>query len=295
MEKMSSSSDDSSDSVKKAYKNEVENDIEEITTTVTALATPGSTGGLAATSNHSVALSARSLMKSKKETDTYDLAEDVYAFIFVAPVLSLPFFFSFYVIAIKIIIYSILFTDIHIDDVTGASQTATAAKFFLIPVALSMQGDLMHSFFCMANLNYCPQVLKVSKSATKTKLLLSFLLRTIDGMFSLAVNFALMLTTQSTLSVFTNFAALYFLQDIDDVFYGLVELGFFGDLMEHWSTVCKSVTLPRRTGADNRKCGFLRISHLDSIMFALFLVILLIGYFGYLGYIYYLGGFDSTV
>ena len=88
-----------------------------------------------------------------------------------------------------------------------------------------MQADLMHAFFCFANVMYDPSILETtSTSATKFKLYISFLLRTFDGLFSLTVNFYLMLVTAETLSVFTNFAALYFLQDIDDVFYGLVQL-----------------------------------------------------------------------
>jgi hypothetical protein len=79
--------------------------------------------------------STRSIMRDKKKLDTYDLAEDVYAFIFVSPIMSVPFFFSLYVIAVKIIIYSILISDINFsNNVTGGSKTATAAKFFLIPV-----------------------------------------------------------------------------------------------------------------------------------------------------------------
>jgi len=238
--------------------------------------------------------SIHSMMRSKKESDSYDLAEDVYAFMFVCPVFSTPFLFSLYVYATKIIIYSILVGDINF-EIDGGSKSATAAKFFLIPVALSMQGDLMHFLFNLANTSYSPEVLKVSTSATKPKLFFSFLLRFIDGAFSLIVNYMLMLTTETTLSVFTNFAALYFLQDIDDVFYGLVEKGFFGDGMEHWSTVCKSVTLPRRTSADNQGCGSIRISHLDSLSFLVIFIVLLVVYALYIWAMFYnFGGFNDN-
>mmetsp|Transcript_12193 Transcript_12193/g.11946 ORF Transcript_12193/g.11946 Transcript_12193/m.11946 type:complete len:159 (+) Transcript_12193:76-552(+) len=158
-----------------------------------------------------------------------------------------------------------------------------------------MQVDLMQAFFGIANMSYSPEVLKVSLSATKPKLLLSYLLRLVDGAFSLAVNFKLMMTADVTLTVFTNFAALYFLQDIDDVFYGLVEMGLFGDGMEHWSTVCKSISLPRRTGADNKLCGSFRINHLDSGMFFICFIILLILYFRILYWVHYFyGGFQTV-
>jgi len=232
--------------------------------------------------------SVHSLMKSKKEEDTFDLAEDVYAFIFVAPVCSVPFVFGMYVICVKCIIYGILVSDIKWTD-NEPSQAAWAAKFFLIPVALSMQADLMHAFFCFANVMYDPSILETtSTSATKFKLYISFLLRTFDGLFSLTVNFYLMLVTAETLSVFTNFAALYFLQDIDDVFYGLVQLGFFGDKMEYMSQVCAGIKFPRRNGNSNTKCcmGCFRVTHLDSILWVLSFVILLASYSGAVSYIF---------
>ena len=79
-------------------------------------------------------LSVHSMMRNKKEDDSYDLAEDVYAFMFVCPVISVPFLFSIYVYSIKIVIYSILVGGINYDDVMGGSKSATAAKFCLIPV-----------------------------------------------------------------------------------------------------------------------------------------------------------------
>lgn len=220
----------------------------------------------------------KSMMRAQKESDTYVLAEDVYAFIFVAPVFSVPFFFSLYVIATKIIVYFILIKGINDDDFDELIPSTTTAKFFLIPVAVAMQEDLIHSFFCAANISYSPSVLEISKSATKPKLGLSFLLRTFDGAFSLIVNFYLMLTTATTLGVFLNFAALGFLQSIDDVFYELVTKGFFGDAMEHMATLCKQVEFPRRSGDDNAKLGCLRVSHLDGVFFALTLFICIVIY-----------------
>ena len=87
--------------------------------------------------------STRSIMREKKILDTYDLAEDVYAFLFVAPVGSGPFCFALYVITVKVIIYGILMGDINFLDVTGGSKSATAAKFFLIPVRMYKRFPLL--------------------------------------------------------------------------------------------------------------------------------------------------------
>ena len=221
----------------------------------------------------------KSLMKSKKESDTYSLAEDVYAFIFVAPVSSYPFIFSSYVVLTKIICYAILVEDISWESNVRYSASSTAVKFFLVPVAVAMQEDLIQCFSGFANIFYDPQILETHKSATEVKYILSSLLRLIDGILSLVVNFYVMLSTTEVLSVFLNFAALQFLQSIDDIFYELVTLGFFGDEMEHWATQCEEVELRRRVGP-NDKLIFkrLKMSHLDSLLFGFTLLVCLITY-----------------
>jgi len=214
-------------------------------------------------------------MMSYKQNGSYDLAEDVYAFITVAPVCSMPFVFACGVIGIKYIVYGTLLSGISFEDFDGADKAATAVKFFLIPVAVAMQEDLMAVYAGVANARYDSKVLEISEHATKFKFSLSYLLRLLDGLFSLSVNFLVMLSTDEVLNVFLNFAALHFLQDIDDVFYALVEKGFFGDGMEHMSTVCKQIAWPRRTGS-NKFSKFL--TDIDTILFALTLFSCLVIY-----------------
>jgi hypothetical protein len=208
-------------------------------------------------------------MKDKKLQDRYSLGEDVYAFLFVAPIWSVPFWFSLAVVCLKFLVYGVLSSDIDLLDFNIDRISANVAKFFLIPVAVAMQEDLMHSYFFFANVGWDDSALRYSTSATPNKLLFSYILRTMDGLFSLGVNFAVMLATPEVLNVFLNFAALGFLQSIDDVFYELVLRGFFGDSMEFLGLMCKEITFPRRMGKDNFTfCkGWLRLSHLDSILF----------------------------
>ena len=54
--------------------------------------------------------------------------------------------------------------------------------------------------------------MKISQSATQHKLIFAFILRFIDGLLGLYVNFALMLDTSGALNIMLNFAALHFLQ-----------------------------------------------------------------------------------
>lgn len=210
----------------------------------------------------------KSLITSKKKTDTFPLAEDIYAFIYIAPYQSATFVYSCYVFLTKIIAYGILLSDINWNSVDSYSKRSAAVKFFLIPVAVAMQEDLMQVFFCAANIVYSEEHLRVSPAATKTKLFISFALKLIDGALSLGVNFYVMLTTVGVLNVFLNFAALQFLQSIDDIFYEMVIRGFFGDKMEAMATLCTKIEFPRRAGDENTTILWgLRVSHLDSLLF----------------------------
>jgi hypothetical protein len=216
-----------------------------------------------------------SQMMSYKEKSSYDMTEDVYSFIIVAPIFSWSFLFASYVIIVKYIVYLCLLHGIELDQFDNAAKPATAVKFFLIPVAIAMQDDLMTVYSGIANCKYDKDVLYISQHATYCKFILSYVLRFFDGGLSLLVNFLVMLQTDDVLGVFLNFAALHFLQDIDDVFYKLVEKGFFGDSMEHMSTVCKQVSWPRRRGTNKSS---ILLTELDSIFFGITLFILLTCY-----------------
>jgi len=205
-------------------------------------------------------------MLSYKQQGSYDSPEDVYAFITVAPVCSAPFMFAVVVIGIKYVIYSTLLAEIDIRKFENEDGLALAVKFFLIPVTVAMQEDLMAVYARLANARYDEKVLDISGAATKNKFILAYTMQLIDGLLSLVVNFLKMLSTDDILDVFLNFAALHFLQDIDDVFYALVEKGFFGDDMEHMANVCKQISWPRRTGP-TKFSQFL--TNLDSLLFFL--------------------------
>lgn len=285
------------------------------------------------------------------DDDMLPLENDVYAFIAVAPVMSSPFLFALYVILTKYAVCGLLAYGIRFTGIGSAGTEDNIVKFFLIPVAVAMQEDLMHVYASVANMMYDKEVLKITPHATKFKLILSFILRFIDGCWSLYVNFALMIDTAGVLDIMLNFAALHFLQGtscrvvsflllrssrisirihtytykcvdviqnvdvdvyksktwymfvpiilfvdnylflfivclfrsimiailyttigIDDVFFGLVEQGFFGDTMEHMSTICKQVSHPRRNVENGTSNGC--TTNFDSMLFFVTLAIM---------------------
>lgn len=154
-------------------------------------------------------------------------------------------------ILLKLTLFSFLARDLYNQsggEFDEKEPLIRATQFFLLPVAIAMQEDLIHVYTRIANIRYDKTILETSPSATEFKFALSFLLRFSDGLYSLIINFVLLLITDEVLSLFLNFAALGFLQSIDDVAFHLAANGYLGDKLEDICTLVKNSSLPRRVG-----------------------------------------------
>jgi hypothetical protein len=171
--------------------------------------------------------------------------------VFISPIRTFPFIFAASTFLLKVILYSFLGYDLY--NQSGGSFDSKlplirATQFFLIPVAIAMQEDLIHVYTRIANIRYENNVQEACPAATEFKFALSFILRYLDGLYSLIINFVLLLITDEVLSLFLNFAALGFLQSIDDVAFHLAANGYVGDNMEDKCAIVKTVDLPKRVG-----------------------------------------------
>ena len=152
---------------------------------------------------------------------------------------------------IKIVLYSLLALDLWSQSGGRFDEGNTlirTTQFFLLPVAVALQEDLIHVYTRIANIRYDKRILQTSPAATEFKFGLSFLLRFCDGLYSLIINFVLLLITDEVLALFLNFAALGFLQSIDDVAFHLAKHGYLGDRMEDNCVTVIESSLPRRVG-----------------------------------------------
>jgi hypothetical protein len=171
-----------------------------------------------------------------------------------------------YMISLKLALFTFLALDLkkHNDEEADAQDEPVLliriTQFFLLPVAIAMQEDLIHVYTRIANIKYDKAILEKTEYATEWKFALSFLLRFMDGLYSLIVNFVLLLVTDEVLSLFLNFAALQFLQSIDDVAFELAANGYLGDNMEDTCNLVRQCKLPRRVGDQFT-------NSLDSILF----------------------------
>jgi len=203
------------------------------------------------------------------ETETndqnmYDLPNDAYAFIFLAPMGSQGFFFGLFVFVIKITLFSLLaidalaaFKDMNHDE---TSKIVLATQCLILPVAVAMQDDLRSTYTLLSNVKYSSVVLDYHPHATKFKYYLANSLRGIDGMYSLCINFIVLLLARTVKGLFLNFAALEFLQNIDNMAFKYAMEGFMTPHLEHWACKVEEIRMPKR---DNTNI----VTNLDTVLF----------------------------
>jgi len=200
------------------------------------------------------------------DKERLNLTEDIYSFILACSFGSFQFWVAIYFICVKYLCFFVVLVNLGKIGYKGEviQPGALLTKFVMIPVSVAMQEDLITVYYNVANKKYDALTHKRNIHATETKWILCNLLRAIDGILSMVVNFLVMLYGTDVMGIFSNFAALHFLQFIDDVIYELAEKGFFGHAMEQATIACKVITFTRRTTTGNSFNNF--VINLDTIL-----------------------------
>eukprot|EP00980_Cylindrotheca_fusiformis_P004271 scaffold918_cov126-Cylindrotheca_fusiformis.AAC.50 len=135
--------------------------------------------------------------------ERYEVGQDVYGLIFVSPVTSPSFIFASVVVSVKFALFTFLAADLYQqtkeDDglFSEKEPLIRATQFLLLPIAIALQEDLIYVYTRIANIRYTKDITNTTPSATKSKFVLSFMLRLLDGIFSLTINFVLILITDT--------------------------------------------------------------------------------------------------
>lgn len=139
---------------------------------------------------------------------------------------SQAFFYSLACLIVKMSLYILITMDIAnnqqfpLESRGGITATTDVviSQFFLIPVAIVTQEELITSFFVFSHLKYSPEIKQRHPGATKLKYIVAHIARFCDGSMFLFINTVVMLLVRKdVLQLFLNFAALMFLQCIDNV------------------------------------------------------------------------------
>lgn len=166
------------------------------------------------------------------EVKFFDIPHDAYNMLFVAPWGSQAFYFAIYIFVLKITLFTLIAIDAletirETKDDEGPSRTVLALQCLMLPVAVAMQQDLIVTYTLVANVHYSSRIRRHFPAATPSKYYLAVTLRGVDGVYSLLINFVVLLLATSARSLFLNFAALQFLQTIDNLAVHLARDVFF--------------------------------------------------------------------
>jgi hypothetical protein len=178
--------------------------------------------------------------------------DDVYNMFFLSHCCGQAFYYAAYVFSLKIALYTFLALDVIDEGIFNAgvggevSGKVLAAQCLMLPVAVAMQEDLIATYYLLANIKYCQSVRLKNPDARKWKYNVANFARGLDGMFSLLVNFVVLLKADSILPMFLNFAALQFLQTIDNIALQLAASGFLTERLEEVALAVKDCRLPKK-------------------------------------------------
>lgn len=181
------------------------------------------------------------------EKDLVSINDDVYNMFFLSKFLGQAFFYAVYVFVLKMALFTFLIIDAIDTPIPDNVDTKVViAQFLMLPIAVSMQQDLIATFFLISNIKYDPILKPENPDANVIKFYVANICRGIDGMFSLLVNFIILLKADAVLSLFLNFAALQFLQHIDDLALEMAAKGYLSNRLEEVALRVQDAKLPRR-------------------------------------------------
>lgn len=204
------------------------------------------------------------------DDDVAEIEDDVYNMFFLSDACSQSFWFAILVWLLKlglIIIIAIdLFTTYSFPPSSEVPFLVKMAQFLLLPVNVSVQEELITTFFIYANLKWSKTILELNPGASKCKFHMANTMRFLDGVSFLFINTTLLLQATNVLGAFLNFAALQFLSSIDNVALHLARNGYLTESLEEVAKDVLLMSLPR----NHNDC----MQVMDSFMFVLLNIVM---------------------
>ncbi|KAL7536061.1 hypothetical protein ACHAXR_006889 [Thalassiosira sp. AJA248-18] len=203
-----------------------------------------------------------------------EIEDDVYNMFFLADLGSQAFWFAIFVFVLKLSLIIIIAIDLfqtgEFPESSEVPALVRTIQFLLLPVNISVQEELITTFFVYANLKWSKHILELSPGATKGKYHIANLMRFLDGCAFLFINTTLLFQATQVLSAFLNFAALQFLSSIDNVALHLARDGYLTDKLEEVAGDVQEMRLPKNHSE--------KLQVLDSLMLAIMLIIMVVAW-----------------
>jgi len=185
---------------------------------------------------------------SSKADEEVSINDDVYNMFFLSNIGGQAFYYALYIFVLKLTLYTVLAMDTWVTEGPEVMDNKVLiAQFLMIPVAVAMQDDLMTTFFLIGNIKFSPALQEQNPDASNLKFHIANFGRGFDGLYSLFINFIILLKAQSVQALFLNFAALQFLQTIDNIALDLASNGYLTECLERVADNVKNAKLPRKS------------------------------------------------
>jgi len=169
------------------------------------------------------------------------LSRDTFSFLIYTRCWSGPSLLAALVIFLQTAIFSLVLADVIDPSNTGnpfnfppnVESTVRATEVLAILVAIITQDDVRKAINLLRD-GYDEGVFRgtFGHDVSKSKWVLSIVLRGCEGLLGLFVTFMLIMQSTTVLDLLLNFSAMEFVSLIDDVAFSLTTEGFFGNLME---------------------------------------------------------------
>lgn len=181
------------------------------------------------------------------DEDVAPIEDDVYNMFFLSLWSGQAFYFALLVFFLKLGLIIIIAIDLFKNKTFPGrpDPLILVAQFLLLPVNVSVQEELITTFYIYANLKYSELVLEISPGATRAKFHLANTMRFLDGLGFLFINTTLLFQADDVLSAFLNFAALQFLSSIDNVGLHLARDGYLTERLERVANDVSLIQMPK--------------------------------------------------
>ncbi len=184
-----------------------------------------------------------------EDHEVCDIDDDVYSMFFLSDFCSQGFWFAIVVWVLKLSLAMIIAANLYTKGVFPNSadvpRLVKFTQFLLLPVNVSVQEELITTFFIYANLKWSKHIMVLNRGASRGKYHAANLMRFLDGLFVLFINTTLLLQATQVLGAFLNFAALEFLSSIDNVALQLARDGYLTDNLENTAKDVLIMKLPK--------------------------------------------------
>eukprot|EP00554_Chaetoceros_debilis_P007097 CAMPEP_0194077014 /NCGR_PEP_ID=MMETSP0149-20130528/3707_1 /TAXON_ID=122233 /ORGANISM="Chaetoceros debilis, Strain MM31A-1" /LENGTH=684 /DNA_ID=CAMNT_0038757907 /DNA_START=64 /DNA_END=2118 /DNA_ORIENTATION=- len=213
--------------------------------------------------------------------EQYQLEEDIFSMIFLAPYFSPSFVYAMLVFGVQMTILVLALINLLKDPDTDGNTLNIPpyipgevffAQFFAILISLFVSDDVVASLDVFL-VNYDKDIQGKLPGATFVKWILSNLFRFLEGMLGILVAFVFIVQSEDVLYLFLDFSAVQFVSELDNVGYYIADKGYISfSGVEELTESMKDVKMRQVNNQRTAKKSMKRRKMLQLLVFYLTMV-----------------------